>query len=517
MLPRAAPAHAEVGAPGLDPVGRGFDDASTVLARTNRPRSSITSASTVSPGTAPRTNAVRPSSRCAMASPPYARLSMSSVIKDALLTVGARGGSSYREFESLRCGLVGGATSRYSTGGASGARCHASAESVSSQRGGSSRWQPRQYWSCTTTPTSSSALRAALAAQSPDIELVNALSGPRALGMMAQAVPAVLVVDAELAGVDGYAFTRQVKTAPATAQVPIIIVSLDPNEVSALKARQVGAAAHLPSTGPVGPARGQDRRAGVAQRNPPRNPRRSRHRPRRPRTHRDARFAGRRRRCAGVSLRSEQPGSRRGSGEAPATAPPARTRRRRATRPSRRRRCPRSLLRSRRSLLRAALPAATCPHIDDMLRLMLERGGSDLHHRRGQRSRYPPARRAAAGRGHAAALSARHDGDDPRAALRGAAPPLRDRARARLRLQHPGSLTLPRQRLPAAQLDGCGLPRHPHQDPDARGSRPAQGVHVPRRAPPRARAGDRPHGLGQVDHPRGHGRPHQRDARSCTS
>jgi twitching motility protein PilT len=96
-------------------------------------------------------------------------------------------------------------------------------------------------------------IRAALSASASDIELINALSGPRALGMMAQAAPSVLVVDAELAGVDGYSFTRQVKTAPATAQVPVIIVSLDPNEVSALKARQVGAAAHLPSTGPVGP------------------------------------------------------------------------------------------------------------------------------------------------------------------------------------------------------------------------------------------------------------------------
>ena len=96
-------------------------------------------------------------------------------------------------------------------------------------------------------------VRAALSASAPDIELINALSGPRALGMMAQAVPSVLVVDAELAGVDGYAFTRQVKTAPETAQVPVIVVSLDPNEVSALKARQVGAAAHLPSTGPVDP------------------------------------------------------------------------------------------------------------------------------------------------------------------------------------------------------------------------------------------------------------------------
>lgn len=94
-------------------------------------------------------------------------------------------------------------------------------------------------------------VRAALAAQAPDIVLSNALSGPRALGIMAQEVPTVLVVDAELLGVDGYAFTRQVKTAPATAHVPVIIVSLEPNEVSALKARQVGAAAHLPSTGPV--------------------------------------------------------------------------------------------------------------------------------------------------------------------------------------------------------------------------------------------------------------------------
>ena len=157
-------------------------------------------------------------------------------------------------------------------------------------------------------------------------------------------------------------------------------------------------------------------------------------------------------------------------------------------------------------------PGGNVPHIDDMLRLMLERGGSDLHLAVGsapgirQRGELLPVEDMAT------ALSARHDGDDPRAALRGAAPPLRDRARARLRVQHPGRVTLPRQRLPAAQLDGCGLPRHPHQDPDARGSRPAQGVHLPRRAPSRARAGDRSDGLGQVDHPRGHGRPHQRDA-----
>lgn len=94
-------------------------------------------------------------------------------------------------------------------------------------------------------------VRDALKAYDEEIEVTNALSGPRALGMMEQVKPDVIVVDAELVGVDGYAFTQKVKADPATAHVPVIIVSLAPNEVSALKARQVGAAAHLPSTGSI--------------------------------------------------------------------------------------------------------------------------------------------------------------------------------------------------------------------------------------------------------------------------
>ncbi len=83
------------------------------------------------------------------------------------------------------------------------------------------------------------------------VEVSTAFSGPRALGMIAQQVPHAVVVDAELVGIDGYALTHQIKADPATRDLPVVIVSLEPNEASALKARSVGAAAHLPANGSV--------------------------------------------------------------------------------------------------------------------------------------------------------------------------------------------------------------------------------------------------------------------------
>ncbi len=83
------------------------------------------------------------------------------------------------------------------------------------------------------------------------VEVTSALSAPRALGIVSQGVPDVIVVDAELVGVDGYAFTHQLKADPKTKDTPVVIVSLAPNESSALKARSVGAAAHLAASGPM--------------------------------------------------------------------------------------------------------------------------------------------------------------------------------------------------------------------------------------------------------------------------
>jgi len=96
-----------------------------------------------------------------------------------------------------------------------------------------------------------SQVKGAIEASGAAFEVTSALSGPRALGMVNNNRPDVIVVDAELVGMDGYTVTKQLKSEEATSGIPVIIVSLQPTEASALKARQAGAAAHMPSTGPA--------------------------------------------------------------------------------------------------------------------------------------------------------------------------------------------------------------------------------------------------------------------------
>ncbi|MHB9003324.1 MAG: PilT/PilU family type 4a pilus ATPase [Coriobacteriia bacterium] len=84
-----------------------------------------------------------------------------------------------------------------------------------------------------------------------DVEVINILSGPRALGVIEAQRPDVVVVDAELEGMDGYTLTQQIK-AGAGAAAPVLILSLAPNEASAMRARQAGAAAHMASSAPTG-------------------------------------------------------------------------------------------------------------------------------------------------------------------------------------------------------------------------------------------------------------------------
>ncbi|PKQ19360.1 MAG: type IV pili twitching motility protein PilT [Actinobacteria bacterium HGW-Actinobacteria-6] len=82
-------------------------------------------------------------------------------------------------------------------------------------------------------------------------DVYNAISGPRALGITKQRQPAVIIADGDLVGMDGYAFTSELKSDPDIASIPVIIVSASPTEATALKARQSGAAAHLPMAIPV--------------------------------------------------------------------------------------------------------------------------------------------------------------------------------------------------------------------------------------------------------------------------
>ena len=86
------------------------------------------------------------------------------------------------------------------------------------------------------------ACRAAIAGA----DVYNAISGPRALGIAKQRKPAVIIADGDLVGMDGYAFTAELKSDPDLSSIPVIIVASSPNEASAMKARQSGAAAHLP-------------------------------------------------------------------------------------------------------------------------------------------------------------------------------------------------------------------------------------------------------------------------------
>jgi twitching motility protein PilT len=91
--------------------------------------------------------------------------------------------------------------------------------------------------------------RSALAALAADVQIANALSGIRASGMLAQELPDVIVIDTGLPDRDGFEFAKSLKDAPATAQLPIVLVAPQVDEVSALKARSSGASALLPSTG----------------------------------------------------------------------------------------------------------------------------------------------------------------------------------------------------------------------------------------------------------------------------
>ncbi len=91
-------------------------------------------------------------------------------------------------------------------------------------------------------------IQGGLSAMSMDVEVNSVLSGPRALGMIGAQRPDVIIVDAELEGMDGYSLTQQIKGIDG-GDVPVIVLSLQPSESSALRARQAGASAHLSSAG----------------------------------------------------------------------------------------------------------------------------------------------------------------------------------------------------------------------------------------------------------------------------
>ena len=193
-------------------------------------------------------------------------------------------------------------------------------------------------------------VRDALARASADLEVTNALSGPRAQSMIAQSVPDAVVVDAQLLGVDGYAFTRMLKMDASTKDIPVVIVTLEANESCALKARQVGASALMSAAARPSTIAGKVATLAGVEKTPLSEPRTSAST-----EQADAADVG----AASMSPASLSQAEACSEGYGEAQTP--------------------------RSGVPTVTPTAfqseqgEAPHLDDLLRLMLERGGSDLH------------------------------------------------------------------------------------------------------------------------------------------
>ncbi|MDO8915718.1 MAG: PilT/PilU family type 4a pilus ATPase [Coriobacteriia bacterium] len=175
-------------------------------------------------------------------------------------------------------------------------------------------------------------------ADEPGFEVFAAISGPRAIGMAQQRKPDVIIVDGDMVGLDGYALTQQLKADPELANVPVIILADEPSESTSLKARQSGASAHLPESVDLGVLLDKVRvLAGVAVTASSTSP--------------EAAAAatadyGAPQPVQAASYGAPQPVSAAGESR-PVSAPKA--------------------------------SSSGVPHIDDLLRLMIDRGGSDLH------------------------------------------------------------------------------------------------------------------------------------------
>jgi twitching motility protein PilT len=172
-------------------------------------------------------------------------------------------------------------------------------------------------------------LQSRFMADEPGFEVFNAISGPRALGIASQRKPDVIIVDGDMVGLDGYSLTQQLKADPELAPVPVIILANEPSETTALKARQSGAAAHLAASVDLGVLLDKVRTfAGVA--------------------------------ITAHSVVTEAPGAGYGAPQSVTSAvAPAQP----ESRPA--------------SAVKAS--DSGIPHVDDLLRLMIDRGGSDLH------------------------------------------------------------------------------------------------------------------------------------------
>ena len=89
-------------------------------------------------------------------------------------------------------------------------------------------------------------LQARFGAIDPDLKVMNAISGPRALGIASNEHPDVIIVGSTMSGMDGYALTDRLRREPGLESTQVIILAVEPDEETAARAREAGAAGHMP-------------------------------------------------------------------------------------------------------------------------------------------------------------------------------------------------------------------------------------------------------------------------------
>jgi twitching motility protein PilT len=193
-----------------------------------------------------------------------------------------------------------------------------------------------------------------------DFELLGALSAPRAIGVAQKKQPDVILVNAEMQGMDGFDFAKHLKKEEELKEIPVVILEAEPTEVSALKSRQAGAAGHLPLSVDVetlaekirsltngGSGEGSSSAAEGAEPAPSEGPA----------TEPADDYGAPQPVSDDESLAAPKPQAAPASSEGPASA----------------------RVEAGRDGLTGERQVDDLPSVDDLLRLLIERGGSDLH------------------------------------------------------------------------------------------------------------------------------------------
>jgi CheY-like chemotaxis protein len=95
-------------------------------------------------------------------------------------------------------------------------------------------------------PAHADLIRRQLAKERPDVDIVQFLDGEAALGYLREgARPALILLDLRLPKIDGLDILRQIKGAPETCQLPVVILSTSGAATDMLSAYRHGANGYL--------------------------------------------------------------------------------------------------------------------------------------------------------------------------------------------------------------------------------------------------------------------------------